>query len=131
MASTMANFSAYAESEMKSVLHSAKWNFTAKQFHAALAAFHPSEGRISLKKAAFRLLFLVEMGGVEPPSESTLTGTSPGAGGHLYSLTRAQAVMLTGSVASLCVVRSKLCALTGTTDRRSVSGRGPPEGNAR
>ena len=75
--------------------------------------------------------FLVEMGGVEPPSESTLTGTSPGADGHLYSLTCAQAVMLTGSVASLCVVRSKLCALTGTTDRRSVSGRGPPEGNAR
>ena len=75
--------------------------------------------------------YLVEMGGIEPPSESTLTGISPGAGGQLYSLTRAQAVMLTGSVASLCVVRSKLCALTGTTDRRSVSGRGPPEGNAR
>ena len=75
--------------------------------------------------------FLVEMGGVEPPSESTLTGTSPGADGHLYSLTCAQAVMLTGSVASLCVVRSKLCALTVTTDRRSAPGRGTPGGNAR
>ena len=56
--STKVKFSAYAESEMKSTRHSAKQNFTAKQFHAALAAFHPSEGRISLKKAAFRLLFL-------------------------------------------------------------------------
>ena len=75
--------------------------------------------------------FLVEMGGVEPPSESALTETSPGAEGHLHSLAHAQAFMLTGSVASLCMVRSKLCALTGTTDRRSGSGRGPPEGNAR
>ena len=32
-------------------------------------------------------LLLVEMGGVEPPSESTLTETSPGADGHLHSLT--------------------------------------------
>ena len=31
------------------------------------------------------------MGGVEPPSESTLTETSPGADGHLRSLTCAQA----------------------------------------
>lgn len=76
-------------------------------------------------------LFLVEMGGVEPPSESTLTGTSPSAYGHLYSLPCAPAVRLAESVASLCVVGSKLCTLTGTTNRRSVPGRGPPGGNAR
>ena len=74
---------------------------------------------------------MVEMGGVEPPSESTLTGTSPSAYGHLYSLPCAPAVRLAESVASLCVVCSKLCTLTGTTDRRSVPGRGPPGGNAR
>lgn len=74
---------------------------------------------------------MVEMGGVEPPSESTLTGTSPSAYGQLHSLPCAPAVRLAESVASLCVVRSKLCALTGTTDRRSVPGRGPPGGNAR
>lgn len=78
-----------------------------------------------------QVLFLVEMGGVEPPSESTLTGTSPSAYGHLYSLPCAPAVRLAESVASLCVVCSKLCTLTGTTDRRSVPGRGPPGGNAR
>ena len=44
--------------------------------------------------------FLVEVGGIEPPSESILTGTSPGAGGHLLSLIRAQAAMLGESVAS-------------------------------
>ena len=43
---------------------------------------------------------MVEMGGVEPPSESALTGTSPGADGHLYSLVPAQAVMLRDLVAS-------------------------------
>lgn len=91
---------------------------------------YSNDGHFFRHKSLSKVL-LVEMGGVEPPSESTLTGTSPGADGHLYSLTCAQAVMLTGSVASLCVVRSKLCALTGTTDRRSVSGCGPPEGNAR
>ena len=74
---------------------------------------------------------VVEMGGVEPPSESTLTGTSPSAYGQLHSLPCAPAVRLAESVASLCVVRSKLCVLTGTTDRRSVPGRGPPGGNAR
>ena len=45
-------------------------------------------------------LFLVEMGGIEPPSESALTGTSPGADGRLHSLVRARAVTLRGLVAS-------------------------------
>ena len=33
--------------------------------------------------------FLVEAGGVEPPSENASSGTSPGADGHLHSLTPA------------------------------------------
>ena len=44
--------------------------------------------------------FLVEMGGVEPPSESALTETSPGAEGHLHSLVLTQAFMLQDLVAS-------------------------------
>ena len=73
---------------------------------------------------------MVEVGGVEPPSESALTETSPGADGYLHSLARAGAVTLGGLVASLCMVRSKLCARTVTTCRRSVPGRGPPGRNA-
>ena len=46
------------------------------------------------------LFHLVEMGGVEPPSESVLTETSPGADGHLHSLIPAQAVTLRDLVAS-------------------------------
>ena len=64
----------------------------------------------------------MEVGGVEPPSESTLTGTSPGADGRLHSLVRAGAVTLGDLVASLCMARSKLCALTFTTRRRSAPG---------
>ena len=73
---------------------------------------------------------LVEMGGIEPPSESALTGTSPGADGYLHSLIPAQAVMLGDLVASLCMARSKLCARMFTTDRRPIPGRGPPGRNA-
>ena len=36
-----------------------------------------------------RLALLVEAGGVEPPSENASAGTSPGADGHLHSLTLA------------------------------------------
>ena len=32
---------------------------------------------------------VVEAGGVEPPSENVSSGTSPGAGGYLHSLTPA------------------------------------------
>ena len=76
-------------------------------------------------------LFLVEMGRIELPSESISTGTSPGADGHLHSLVRAQTVTLTDLVASLYMVRSKLCALTFTTNRRPVLSRGPLRRNAR
>ena len=68
---------------------------------------------------------LVEAGGVEPPSENVSTGTSPGAVGHLHSLTQAWADTLRGLVASLFMVRSKLCAHTCTTKRRPVPARGP------
>ena len=74
---------------------------------------------------------MVEMGGIEPPSESTLTGTSPGADGRLHSLVPPQAVTLWDLVASLCVARSKLCALMFTTSRRQNRGRGPPRQDAR
>ncbi len=76
------------------------------------------------------LYLLVEMGGVEPPSESILTGTSPGADGHLHSLIRAQAVMLGDLVASLCVACAKLSMRTFTTNRRPIPGRGTPGWNA-
>ena len=74
---------------------------------------------------------MVEMGGVEPPSENALTGTSPGADGYLHSLAAAGAVTLRSSVASLCMARAKLCVLTFTTDRRPIPGRGIPGWNAR
>lgn len=65
---------------------------------------------------------MVEMAGVEPASESTLTGTSPGADGYLYSLASAGAVTLESSVASLFMVRSKLCARTVPTQMTPQSG---------
>ena len=75
--------------------------------------------------------FMVEMGGVEPPSESVLTGTSPGADGYLHSLVRARAVTLRDLVASSCMAGAKLCRRTFTTDRRPIPGRGTPGWNAR
>jgi len=74
---------------------------------------------------------VVEMGRIELPSESALTGTSPGADGYLHSLAAARAVTLRGLVASLCMVLSKLSALMFTTSRRPIPGRGPPGWNAR
>ena len=68
---------------------------------------------------------MVESGGIEPPSESASSGTSPGAESPFYSLPRAWTLTLTGSVASLCMVRSKLCALTFAADRRLTSGPRP------
>lgn len=49
-----------------------------------------------------QVLFLVEMGGVEPPSESALTGTSPGAAGFFGTL-YAPVPFRTGKPASLSV----------------------------
>ena len=73
------------------------------------------------------LLLMVEVGGVGPPSESALTGTSPGADGYCGALNACfrrlrQAVTPQGRVASLCMVRSKLCARTDAANRRSTSG---------
>ena len=58
---------------------------------------------------------LVEAGGVEPPSENTSSGTSPGADGYLHSRAMTQAVMLHGLVASLCMLEAKLTPVTCTT----------------
>ena len=53
--------------------------------------YHPfREERISLKTPSLyhnEGVFMVEAGGVEPPSENNLTGTSPGAVDYLHSLT--------------------------------------------
>lgn len=68
---------------------------------------------------------MVEPGGIEPPSESASAGTSPGAESPFYSLARAWTLTLAGPVASLCMVRSKLCALTFAADRRLASGPRP------
>ena len=46
-------------------------------------------------------VFLVEAGGVEPPSENNLTRTSPGAVDYLHSLTDPGIDTLTYLVASL------------------------------
>ena len=77
------------------------------------------------KIKSFLSFFLVEARGVEPLSENASTGTSPGADGYLHSLTQAWAVTLRGLVASLFMVRSKLCAHTCTTKRRPIPARGP------
>jgi len=58
---------------------------------------------------------LVEAGGVEPPSENTSSGTSPGADDSLHSLTMTQTVMLHGLVASFVMPGAKLTPVTCTT----------------
>ena len=75
--------------------------------------------------SGYRVFLLVEAGGVEPPSENASSGTSPGADGRLHSLILTQAVKLQNLVASLFMVRSKLCAHTCTTKRRPSRTRGP------
>ena len=82
-------------------------------------------------RTAFAPSDVVEARGVEPLSENALTATSPGADGYLDSLASARAVTLRGLVASLCMARSKLCALTFTTNRRPIPSRGTPGWNAR
>ena len=52
-----------------------------------------------MKSSGF-LIFMVEVTGIEPVSESALTETSPGAVGHLHSLILPQADKLQDSVAS-------------------------------
>ncbi len=83
-------------------------------------SFHQRKNRLS---AVFPL---VEARGVEPLSENNLEGTSPSAVCYLHSLTGAGTNTLRGLVASLCMVRSKLCARTSTTKSRPSPGRGPP-----
>ena len=58
---------------------------------------------------------MVEAGGVEPPSENNLTGTSPGAVCYLHSLIRTRADTLPNLVASSCMARAKLTVRTVST----------------
>lgn len=85
------------------------------------------------KPALSRVLEVVEMGGIEPPSESACSRLSPGAVGYLTaggcpSPSRSKPTRLPGRVASLCMVRSKLCARTDAADRRP--GPGPQRSRA-
>ena len=73
----------------------------------------------------YRLDFMVEAAGIEPASENPSTSLSPGAEGCQHSLTYQSTVKLICLVASLCMVRSKLCALTDATDPRLYPVRGP------
>ena len=75
---------------------------------------------------------LVELRGIEPLSESISAKLSPGADGY-FALTRfsrswGKPSRLSGSVASLCMVRSKLCARTDAASRRP--GPGPQRSRA-
>ncbi len=68
---------------------------------------------------------LVEARGIEPLSENLSTGLSPSADDLQISPDGQAVVRLRSRVASLCMARSKLCALTDATDRRPVPARGP------
>ena len=59
--------------------------------------------------------FLVELRGIEPLSESNLTGLSPGTVCYLHSLGRARTNTLTALVESLCMGESTLSRRTVTT----------------
>ena len=69
---------------------------------------------------------VVELGGIEPPSESTYSEPSPGAVGYgavtRNSRFRGKPTGRPDSVASLCMVRSKLCARTDAANRRRSPG---------
>ena len=75
---------------------------------------------------------VVELRGIEPLSESISTELSPGADGYFAltrsSLSRGKPSRLSGQVASLCMVRSKLCARTDAANRRP--GPGPQRSRA-
>ena len=58
---------------------------------------------------------MVELRGIEPLSESNLTGLSPGADDYLRSLTATRIVTLRNSVASSCMAQAKLTVLMFTT----------------
>ena len=78
------------------------------------------------------LPFVVELRGIEPLSESISAELSPGADGYFapkrVSLSRGKPSRRSGQVASLCMVRSKLCARTDAADRRP--GPGPQRSRA-
>jgi len=70
---------------------------------------------------------LVEMGGVEPPSESVLQGVSPGADGCLHSLTRAPVRQASGLGSFMIHGAGKAYRTHGHhLNDTLVPGRGPP-----
>lgn len=112
-------------------------HFGAKKAFKMANCFSAEEKRkplITLEKPALsRVLEVVEMGGIEPPSESACSRLSPGAVGYLTAggcpfPSRSKPTRLPGRVASLCMVRSKLCARTDAADRRP--GPGPQRSRA-
>ena len=74
--------------------------------------FPSSEYRYQIKGCFY---YLVEPRGIEPLSEGNLTRLSPSAVYYLHSLIPAGTNTLRDLVASLCMVRSKLCAHTVST----------------
>ena len=94
-------------------------------------SFTPAPVRFPITQEGSPLLtdgasFLVELRGIEPLSESISAELSPGAGGYgavtRDSLSRGKPSRRPGQVASLCMVRSKLCARTDAADRRPDPG---------
>lgn len=83
------------------------------------------KGRLAVILQQLGGLIVVEPRGVEPLSESTLTGTSPGADDYLHSLTPTRTVTLRGLVESLCMARATLTALTDATKMTPLPARGP------
>ena len=68
---------------------------------------------------------MVELRGIEPLSESNLTGLSPGAVCYLHSLGAAGTDTLRTFVASLCMTQAKLTAFTDAASSRPSPARGP------
>ncbi len=111
--------------------------FCGKATAVAACHRHPAKSRLSIPFAqtpylnnkrppsSGGLCYLVEAAGIEPASENPSTSLSPGAEGCQHSLTYQSTVKLICLVASLCMVRSKLCALTDATNPRLYPARGP------
>ena len=128
---SQAVISSLRSGEIKSVLNPRSGFHPAQRDFTHIVNFtRPQDGFSCKKRLENRVSFcMVEMRRVELLSEGTSSGTSPGAGDCLHSLAQAETAILKSLVASLCMARSKLCALTFSTKRRSCPGRGPPGRN--
>ena len=129
---SQAVISSLRSGEIKTVLNPRSGFHPAQRdFTHTMNFTRPQDGFSCKKRLKNRVSFcMVEMRRVELLSEGTSSGTSPGAGDCLHSLAQAETAILKSSVASLCMARSKLCALTSATCRRPVRSRGPLRRNA-